>query len=40
VFQQFLDSPQRVVIEFTPDYKLSFDGALMWQRSPEVARKD
>ena len=40
VFQQFLDSPQRVIIEFTPDYKLSFDGALMWQRSPEVARKD
>ena len=40
VFQQFLDSPQRVIIEFTPDYKLSFDGALMWQRSPEVARTE
>lgn len=38
VFQQFLDSPERVVIEFTPDYKLSFDSELMWARSPEVAR--
>ena len=38
-FQAFLDSPHRVIIEFTPDYKLSFDGALMWQRSPEVARR-
>ncbi len=37
VFQNFLDSPHRVIIEFTPDYKLSFDGAIMWQRSPEVA---
>ena len=25
VFQQFLDSPHRVVIEFTPDYTLSFN---------------
>ena len=38
VFRQFLDSPHRVIIEFTPDYSLSFDGALMWTRSPEVAR--
>lgn len=38
VFQQFLDSPHRVIIEFTRDYTLSFDGALMWARSPEVAR--
>ncbi len=37
-FQQFLDSPARVVIEFTPDYTLSFDSQLMWQRSPEVGR--
>ncbi len=36
-FQQFLDSPARVVIEFTPDYTLSFDSQLMWQRSPEVS---
>jgi general stress protein 26 len=36
VFQTFLDSPHRVIIEFTPDYKLSFDGALMWARSPGV----
>lgn len=36
VFQRFLDSPHRVVIEFVPDYSLSFDSRLMWQRSPEV----
>lgn len=39
VFQKFLDSPHRVIIEFTPDYSLSFDSRLMWARSPEVARK-
>ena len=38
-FQKFLDSPARVIIEFTPDYKLGFDSAVMWQRSPEVAKK-
>ena len=37
VFQDFLDSPERVVIEFTPDYKLSFDSSIMWARSPEAA---
>lgn len=36
VFQKFLDSPERVIIEFTPDYKLGFDSALMWARSPGV----
>jgi hypothetical protein len=36
-FQEFLDSPHRVIIEFTPDYSLSFDAALMWVRSPGVA---
>jgi hypothetical protein len=35
-FQQFLDSPHRVIIEFVPDYALSFDSTLMWVRSPEV----
>lgn len=35
-FQKFLDSPHRVVIEFVPDYSLSFDGELMMQRSPEA----
>lgn len=35
-FQKFLDSPHRVIIEFTPDYSLSFDANLMWLRSPEV----
>ncbi len=33
-FQSFLDSPHRVVIEFVPDYTLSFDAGLMWARSP------
>ncbi len=36
-FQRFLDSPHRVIIEFVPDYTLSFDASLMWARSPEVA---
>ena len=40
VFQQFLDSPHRVVIEFTPDYTLSFNNDLMWARSPEAGRRD
>ena len=39
-FQAFLDSPARVIIEFTPDYKLSFDSAIMWQRSPEAGKKN
>lgn len=38
-FQGFLDSPARVVIEFEPDYRLSFDSKLMWARSPEAAKK-
>ena len=38
VFREFLDSPDRVVIEFTPDYKLGFDSALMWARSPDAAK--
>ena len=33
-FQTFLDSPHRVIIEFVPDYRLSFDGELMMRRSP------
>ena len=37
VFQKFLDSPERVIIEFTPDYKLSFNSKLMWARSPEAS---
>ena len=36
-FQTFLDSPDRVIIEFRPDDKLGFDSALMWARSPEAA---
>lgn len=39
VFQEFLDSPARVVIEFTPDYRLSFDSSIMWTRSPEVSKR-
>ncbi len=38
-FEKFLDSPDRVVVEFTPDYKLGFDSALMWARSPEAGNK-
>ncbi|BAN03466.1 hypothetical protein YM304_31520 [Ilumatobacter coccineus YM16-304] len=38
-FQKFLDSPDRVIIELRPDYKLGFDSALMWARSPEAANK-
>jgi hypothetical protein len=38
-FQTFLDSPARVVVEFTPDYTLSFDSALMWARSPEANKR-
>jgi len=34
IFQKFLDSPERVVLEFTPDYKLGFNSELMWARSP------
>jgi len=34
VFQKFLDSPDRVIMEFIPDYKLGFDGEVMWARSP------
>lgn len=36
-FQTFLDSPDRVIIEFRPDDKLGFDSALMWARSPAAA---
>jgi general stress protein 26 len=35
-FQTFLDSPHRVIVEFVPDYSLSFDSSLMWARSPEA----
>ena len=38
-FQKFLDSPHRVVIEFTPDSSLSFDANLMWARSPEAVAR-
>ena len=40
VFQNFLDSPHRVIIEFVPDYTLSFDASLMWSRSPEVVASE
>ena len=38
-FARFLDSPARVIIEFEPDDKLSFDSAIMWTRSPEAAKR-
>jgi len=37
-FRTFLDSPHRVIMEFIPDYALSFDAILMWARSPEVVQ--
>ena len=37
-FRTFLDSPHRVIIEFIPDYTLSFDANLMWARSPEAVK--
>lgn len=36
VFQKHLDSPDRVIIEVEPTYKLTFDSGKMWQRSPEA----
>lgn len=35
-FQAHLDSPDRVIIEVVPHYKLTFDSAKMWQRSPDA----
>ena len=35
-FQAHLDSPDRVVIEVDPTYKLTFDSRLLWKRSPEA----
>ena len=35
-FQTHLDSPDRVVIEVDPTYKLTFDSRLLWQRSPDA----
>lgn len=40
IFEKFLDSPDRVVIEFVPDYTLSFNSELMWTRSPGAAKTD
>lgn len=37
VFQSFLDSPNRVVLEFAADYRLGFDGRRLWARSPGAA---
>ncbi len=37
-FRKFLDSPHRVIMEFTPDYTLSFDATLMWARSPDAVK--
>lgn len=39
-FQAHLDSPDRVIIEVVPHYKLTFDSAKMWQRSPDAVPKD
>ena len=34
---QHLDSPDRVVIEFIPDWRLSFDSEALWERAPLAA---
>ncbi len=39
-FEKFLDSPDRVIIEFEPDYKLSFNSELMWARVPDDEAKN
>lgn len=36
-FSQFLDSPRRVVMEFTPNKKIVYDGAKMAAATPEVS---
>jgi general stress protein 26 len=36
-YRSHLDSPGRVVIEFTPDWTLSFDSEVLWERKPEAA---
>ena len=35
-FIQFLDSPRRVVMEFTPTKKIVYDGAKMAAATPEI----
>jgi len=39
-FQEHLDSPDRVIIEVVPNYKLTFDSAKMWTRSPDAVPED
>ena len=34
---QHLDSPDRIVIEFIPDWRLSFDSEALWERAPLAA---
>jgi len=32
-----LDTPNRVVLKLTPEYKLDFDSSKMWQHRPDAA---
>ena len=36
-FLEHLDTPNRVVLKLTPEYKLDFDSAKMWQHRPDAA---
>lgn len=36
-FLDHLDTPNRVVLELTPEYKLDFDSSKMWQHRPDAA---
>ena len=36
-FLEHLDTPNRVVLKLTPEYKLDFDSSKMWQHRPDAA---
>ena len=36
-FFEHLDTPNRVVLKLTPEYKLDFDSSKMWQHRPDAA---
>ena len=36
-FLDFIDTPNRVVLQLTPDFGLDFDSAKMWQCRPDAA---
>jgi hypothetical protein len=36
-FLKHIDTPNRVVLQLTPDYRLDFDSSKMWQHRPDAA---